>query len=69
VLGTKASSTLTAKVSWKFKNTFLKAQETARRWWCMPLIPVLRRERQGNLCKLGASLVYRVSSRIARDIE
>ena len=34
----------------------------------MPLIPVLGRPRQVNLCKLEASPVYRASSRIARDI-
>jgi hypothetical protein len=32
----------------------------------MPLIPALQRERQADLCKLKANLVYRVSSRTAR---
>lgn len=32
----------------------------------MPLIPVLRRQREVGLCELGASLVYRVSSRAGR---
>ena len=32
----------------------------------MPLIPALRRQRQIDLCKSEASLVYRVSSRIAK---
>ena len=32
----------------------------------MPLIPALRRQRQEELCELKASLVYSVSSRIAR---
>ena len=32
----------------------------------MPLIPALRRQRQGNLYDFNAILVYRESSRIAR---
>jgi hypothetical protein len=32
----------------------------------MPLIPTLRRQRQEDFCEFKASLVYRVSSRIAR---
>ena len=35
-------------------------------WWCTPLIPALRRQRWVDLCEFAASLVYRVSSRIAR---
>jgi hypothetical protein len=35
----------------------------------MPSIPALRRQRQVNLCKFKASLVYRVSSRTARAIQ
>ena len=31
-----------------------------------PLVPVLGRQRQAELCEFEASLVYRVSSRIAR---
>ena len=34
--------------------------------WHMPLIPALGRQRQVELCEFEASLVYRVSSRIAR---
>ena len=34
-------------------------------WLCMPLIPVLRRQRQEDLCEFEASLVYIVSSRTA----
>jgi hypothetical protein len=39
--------------------------------WCQrlggtPLIPTLGRQRQVDLCELEASLVYRVSSRVAR---
>lgn len=38
-------------------------------WRCTPLMPVLRRQRQVDLCKTEASLVYAVSSRTARGIE
>jgi hypothetical protein len=30
------------------------------RWWCMPLILALRRQRQVDFCEFEASLVYRV---------
>ena len=43
----------------------VKLPVITRRWWCMPLIPALRRQRQVGLCEFGASLVYRVSSRTA----
>ena len=33
----------------------------------MPSIPALWRQRQANLCEFKVSLVYRVSTRIARD--
>ena len=39
----------------------LRALE-ARQWYCTPLIQALRRQRQADLSKLEASLVYRVSS-------
>ena len=32
-------------------------------WWCTPLIPALRRQRQVDLCEFEASLVYRARSR------
>jgi hypothetical protein len=35
-------------------------------WPCTPLIPVLQRQRQADLCELEASLVYISSSRLAR---
>ena len=34
----------------------------------MPLIPALRKQRQVDLCRFEASLVYRVSSRKARMV-
>ena len=31
----------------------------AGRWWRMPLIPALRRQRRADLCEFEASLVYK----------
>ena len=39
---------------------------SAELWWHTPLIPALRRQRQVGLYEFKASLVYRISSRIAR---
>ena len=36
------------------------------KWWCIPLIAVLRRQRHVDLCEFEAILVYIVSSRTAR---
>ena len=38
----------------------------AWQWWYAPLIPALRRQRQGDLCEFKTNLVYRVSARTAR---
>ena len=35
----------------------------------LPLIPVLRRQRQADLCEVKDILVYRVSSRTAKAIQ
>ena len=35
----------------------------------MPLISAFRRQRQADLCEFEASLVYRASSRTARDTQ
>ena len=37
----------------------LKKEFRAGRWWGMPLIPALGRERQADLCEFEASLVYK----------
>jgi hypothetical protein len=54
----------------KISNSWLiRIGKSARQWWHMPLIPALGRQRQADLCEFEASLVYRVSSRTARDIQ
>ena len=43
---------------------------TIARWlWYTPLILALQRQRQVDLCKFKASLIYRVSSRRARGTQ
>jgi hypothetical protein len=48
------------------KKSSFKFPKHAGRWWQAPLIPTRRRLRLADLCKIKASLVYRVSSRTAR---
>jgi hypothetical protein len=36
-------------------------------WWLTPLILALGKQRQVDLCEFKASVIYRVSSRTARD--
>ena len=43
-----------------------KLKNRSRQWWCTPLIPALRRQRPVNLWEFESSLVYKVSSRLAR---
>ena len=43
-----------------------KKDKSSQVWWHMPLIPALSRQRQEDLYEFEASLIYKVSSRIAR---
>jgi hypothetical protein len=43
--------------------------ESVRHFWRTPLILALGKQRQEDLCEFQASLVYRVSSRIARSTQ
>jgi hypothetical protein len=56
------SSTITNSLN------YIRIQCLAAQWWHKPLIPALGRQRQSDLCEFEASLVYRVSSRIARAV-
>lgn len=38
-------------------------------WWCTPLTPALRREGQGEIYEIEASLVHIVSSRTSRTMK
>lgn len=40
---------------------FTSASATSRAWCCMPLIPLLRKQRRMELWELEANLVYRVA--------
>ena len=46
----------TLELAW---SSCLKRYALAGWWWCMSLIPALRRQRQLDLCEFEASLVYR----------
>jgi hypothetical protein len=37
------------------------------RWWHVPLIPALGKQKQAELCEFKASLVYRMRSRTAKE--
>jgi hypothetical protein len=50
------------------QTTQLRILFPTRWWWHGTLIPAPRRQRQVDLCKFKASLVYRVSSRTAKGI-
>lgn len=38
-------------------------------WWCMPLFPALRKQKEVDLCELAAGLVYIISFRPTRKAE
>jgi hypothetical protein len=44
----------------------LSENKTSLVQWLMPLISALRRQRQEDICEFKVSLVYIVSSRLAR---
>jgi hypothetical protein len=47
------------------RNSVSKNQ-MSQQWWCMPLVPVIGRQRKADFGEFKASLVYRLSSRTAR---
>ena len=47
----------------------LKTHFQGQAWWCTLLIPALRRQRQVDLCKFEASLIYKASFRTVRAIQ
>lgn len=46
----------------------INVNHISRHRWCKPLIPTIRRQRQVDLCQSKSSLIYTVSSRIAREL-
>ena len=49
------------KLEWGLVET----NQVTNLWWCMPLIPAHRRQRQADICEFKDSLVYTVNSRLA----
>ena len=47
---------------------YIRKYKRAGQWWRMSLIPALRRQRQVDLSEFEASLVYKMSSRIAKTV-
>jgi hypothetical protein len=46
----------------------VKKAQLAEQWWGKPLIPALGRQRQRDLCEFKVTLIYKASSRTARDV-
>jgi hypothetical protein len=44
---------------------YMKTEHQSQMWLCRPLILVLKKKRQVDLCEFKTSLVYTVSSRTA----
>jgi hypothetical protein len=49
--------------------TDTRSLEKQEESWCMLLIPTLRKQGQVDLCGFESSLVYGVSSRMAKDTQ
>jgi hypothetical protein len=59
ILGNSRSSKVEIQPT-SHKNYHLKIGSYSGQWWCKPLIPALRRQRQADLCEFKASIVCRV---------
>ena len=55
-----------ARLSFKTKSSSVIKYLPSLLWWLLPVILALERQRQADFCEFKASLVYRVSSRIAK---
>lgn len=62
-----ASVFLPTEPSQRPYNLLFKIHISCGWWWHEPLISALGRQEQADLYEMEASLVYKVSSRIARD--
>ena len=58
---TRASSRTGSKATEKpcLEKQKQRSKKCTGQWWCTPLIPALRRQRQADLCEFEASLVYK----------
>jgi hypothetical protein len=52
----------------KNRRKKIKERKRALWWWTMPFIPAIGKQRQG-ISEFEGSLIYRVSSRTARDMQ
>jgi hypothetical protein len=51
----------------KGRGMMIESQQEGQAEWCTPLMPAVRKQRQGDLCEFEALLVYRVSSRTSQS--